>query len=72
MADNAKKPRFFKRLGKYFRDVGSEMKKVTWPTWAQTWKNTLVVLATVAVFAVVVWVLDYALTTIRTLLINYL
>lgn len=72
MADNQKKPNVFKRLGKYFRDTASEMKKVTWPTWNQTWKNTLVVLATVAIFAVVIWGLDYVLTTLRTLLINSL
>ncbi len=32
-----KKLPFFKRIGKWFRDMKSELKKVVWPTPKQRW-----------------------------------
>ena len=49
------------RLKKYFRDVRSEFKKITWPTKKQVWNNTLVVLVTVLIFGIIIWSLDYLL-----------
>ena len=37
-----KKLPFFKRIGKWFRDMKSELKKVVWPTPKQTANNTAV------------------------------
>ena len=39
-----KKLPFFKRIGKWFRDMKSELKKVVWPTPKQTANNTAVCL----------------------------
>ena len=39
----AKKPNIFKRIGKFFTDVVSEMKKIVWPSKKQTLNNTLAV-----------------------------
>ena len=66
----AKKAGFFKKLGKYFRDSKAEFKKIVWPSKKQVLNNTLVVLATVAIVAVVVWGLDTILSYLRDLLIN--
>ena len=49
------------KLRKYFRDVRSEFKKITWPTKKQVWNNTLVVIVTVIIFGVIIWTLDYLL-----------
>ena len=72
MADKqtAKKPGFFKRLGKYFKDIWGELKKVVWLSKKQVINNTLVVLAMIAVFAVVVWGLDFVFAWLRDTLIH--
>ena len=44
---------FFKRVGKWFREFRSEVKKVVWPT-----ANTGVALAMMAVAAVALWLFD--------------
>lgn len=54
----AKKPNVFKRIGKFFTDLFSEMKKIVWPSKKQTWNNTVAVLVIVLVAAVLVVGLD--------------
>mgnify|MGYP000475256911 FL=1 len=49
---------FFKGIGKYFKDTKSELKKVVWPSKADIRTNTVVVLVTVAIAAVVMIALD--------------
>ena len=49
---------FFKGIGKYFKDTKSELKKVVWPSKADVKTNTIVVLVTVAIAAVVMIALD--------------
>lgn len=46
-------------VGKFFRSVKSEVKKVTWPTWKDVWNYTMVVLAMCFVSAAVIGVLDF-------------
>ena len=62
MAD-VKKENWFKRtwgkVRKYFRELRSELKKVTWPTPNQVLKNTLIVLACVLVVGVFIWMFDF-------------
>ena len=53
-----KKPGLFKRIGGFFAKSWSELKKVTWPTFKQVVGNTLIVLAVVAFFSVVVFLFD--------------
>ena len=49
-----KKLPFFKRIGKWFRDMKSELKKVVWPTP----NNTAVCLVVMFVSALVLWGFD--------------
>ncbi len=62
MAD-VKKENWFKRtwgaIRRYFRELRSELKKVTWPTPQQVVKNTLIVLACVLVVGLFIWLFDY-------------
>ena len=46
------------RVAKFFRDTKSELKKVVWPSKEDTKQNTVVVLVTVALAAVVMILLD--------------
>ena len=53
------KPGFFARIGKWFREMKVELKKVQWPTRKQTINNTLIVIACVIVVGVFIWIFDY-------------
>lgn len=55
------KPNIFKRLGAKIKDVFSELKKVTWPTFPKVVKKTGVVLVVVIAFLVVITAFDYGL-----------
>ena len=35
-----KKEGFFGRIARWFREMKSELKKVQWPSWKQTWNNS--------------------------------
>ncbi len=50
--------RFFKKIGRAFRGMVEELKKVTWPTFATTLKSTGVVLVFVVIFLVVLMAMD--------------
>ena len=54
----AKKTGLFARIGKWFRELKSECRKIVWPTREQTINNTLVVLASVVIIGIFIWVLD--------------
>ena len=62
MAEANKKNWFARAWGgicKYFRELRSELKKVTWSTPQQVLKNTLVVAACVLVVGVFIWLFDF-------------
>lgn len=57
MANNkneVKKPNIFVRMGRKIKEVFSELKRVTWPTFPKVVKSTCVVLVIVLIFTVVV------------------
>ena len=54
-----KKPGFFSRVARWFREMKSELKKVQWPTWKQTWNNTLTVIACVIIVGIFLWAFDW-------------
>lgn len=54
-----KKLGFFKRIGKWFREMKSELKKVVWPTPKQLVNNTGIALVVMAVAAVILWGFDW-------------
>ena len=67
-----KKPNFFKRAGKavagFFKGIVSEIKKVTWPTKKQVVSNTLSVLAFCLVVGVIIWLSDFGLDALMSLI----
>ena len=61
---------FFSRIGKYFKDTKSELKKVVWPSKKQVRINTITVLVVVLIAAVVLVVLDLVFGGVIHLLIG--
>ena len=61
---------FFQRVGKWFRDMKSELKKVVWPTPKQTLKGTGVAIVMMVVCAIVLWAFDSAAQAAVKALIN--
>ncbi len=59
MGENIKKANFFQAVGKFFIEVRSEMKKVVWPTWAQTVNNTMIVIVFIVMIGVFMAVIDF-------------
>ncbi len=62
------KPGFFKKLGAKIKDIFSELKKVSWPTFGKVVKQTGVVIVVVLIFLVVITGFDYGLTALRQLI----
>jgi preprotein translocase subunit SecE len=58
-AKKENKPSLFARIGRYFKDVVGELKKVTWPTGKDLAKYTATVLGFIVLFAIVIGVLDF-------------
>ena len=52
------KPGFFKRIGKWFREMKSELKKVVWPTKKELTNNSLISIGMMLLSALVVWGFD--------------
>ncbi|MDE7389600.1 MAG: preprotein translocase subunit SecE [Lachnospiraceae bacterium] len=53
-----KKPSIFSKIGKYFRECKSEIKKIVWPTPKATFKNMGVVLVVLIVVGLFIFGLD--------------
>ncbi len=55
--------KFFKELpgkiAKFFRDVSHELKRVSWPTRNEVFKYTVIVLVTIAIFALLLGGFDF-------------
>lgn len=58
MAEANKKQNVFKRIGRWLREMKSELKKVVWTSKNQMVNNTLVVLACVVVVGIFIWLFD--------------
>ncbi len=64
----AKKPNIFVRMGRKIKEVFSEIKKVTWPSFGKVVKTTCVVLVIVLAFLVVFTAINYGLNALLGLL----
>ncbi len=65
-----KEPRKRKSLGKIFKEVVSELKKVSWASFPKVVKQTGVVITVVVVFTLILFGIDRLLSLLYTLLIN--
>jgi preprotein translocase subunit SecE len=63
-----KKPNIFVRLGRKLKEVFSEIKKVSWPSFDKVVKQTGVVVGVVLAFFVIIMLMDLGLGKLLTLL----
>ena len=64
--EKASKPNFFqrignfgKRIGKFFKNMWHELKKVTWPTGKDVLNYSLVVFAFMVIMGVIIGLIDF-------------
>ncbi len=50
--------KFFSKIGKFFKDLKAEVKKVIWPTKKQLINNTLIVIIAILLIGAGIWILD--------------
>lgn len=55
----AKKPSFIARVGRFFKDISGELKKVVWPSKKQVINNTIVVIVVVIISSIGISLIDY-------------
>ena len=60
----------FAKIGRFFRDMKGEVKKVVWPTKKQVINNTAVVLVMVIAAAIFIGGLDWVLSQLLALLLK--
>ncbi len=65
-----KKPNIFVRMGRKLKEVFSELKKVTWPSFGKVVKSTGVVIAVVVIFLIVFTAINYGLNALLGLISN--
>ncbi|MBE5781173.1 MAG: preprotein translocase subunit SecE [Clostridiales bacterium] len=68
--DTEKKPGIFARMKRYFKEVVAELKKTSWPTKKDVVKYTGIVLGFIALFAIVVGAMDFALVELLNLIVR--
>ncbi|WP_024621612.1 preprotein translocase subunit SecE [Metaclostridioides mangenotii] len=68
MTEEIKKKRF--SLFRYLKETRQELKRVTWPTGKELFKNTGIVLAVVVSFTIIVWGLDTGLSWLLSLIVK--
>ncbi|HHY42819.1 MAG TPA: preprotein translocase subunit SecE [Thermoanaerobacterales bacterium] len=66
----AAKEGIVKRTGKFFREVRSEMRKVTWPVKSDLVTFTIVVFVSVAIVSGFIWIADTILYKIVSLILR--
>ena len=63
-----KKPNIFVRMGRKIKEVFSELKKVTWPTFGKVMKATGAVIRVVVLFLIVFTAVNYGLSELLQLI----
>ena len=68
--EKQKKPSIFARIGKWFKDMRSELKKVQWPTRKQTVNNTVIVIICCIIVGICIWLFDALAGAVITALLD--
>jgi len=63
----AKKP-LLKRIWQFFKDYKSETKKIVWPGFKEVLKNTGIVLVMFVAIGIVIWLVDFGLSSLLKLI----
>ena len=71
-AANAPKQNIFKRIGKFFKDLVGEIKKIVWPTKKQILNNLIITVAMLVLVGVFVWLIDTGSSSLIKLIYGFL
>ena len=69
-ASKPDKPNIFARLGQYFRDVRSEMRRVVWPQRPEVINSSIVVVVTLVFFVAFTFIVDSIVVQVLRLIQN--
>ena len=58
------KPGIFARIGKWFKEMKRELKKVVWPTGKQTLNNTIIVIVCCIIVGICIWLFDWLASSV--------
>lgn len=56
--------RIASRIGRSFKDLKGEVKKIVWPTKKQILNNTIVVLVTMLCVGIIIWLIDFGMSAL--------
>jgi preprotein translocase subunit SecE len=56
---NEKKPNFFDKIKRFWRETVGELRKVTWPTPEEAWALTKVVLIVTVIMSIILGLMDF-------------
>ena len=69
-SDKKSKPGVFARIGRWFRELKIELKKVVWPTGKQTVNNTVIVIICCIIVGICIWLFDALAGAVITALLD--
>ena len=69
-SEKKSKPGVFARIGRWFRDLKIELKKVVWPTGKQTVNNTVIVIICCIIVGICIWLFDALAGAVITALLD--
>ena len=70
VAESKGKKTIIKRIGLFFRDYKSEVKKIVWPSFKDVVKNTVIVLVMCLLVGILIWLLDWGLGSLIKVILN--
>lgn len=69
-SESKSKKTIIQRIGLFFRDYKSEVKKIVWPNLNDVVKNTIIVLAMCLLVGAFIWLLDWGLGSLIKVILN--
>jgi preprotein translocase, SecE subunit, bacterial len=66
------KPKFNERFQKFLRDYKSEFKKIVWPTWDFTLKQTGMVIVSIVLISASIFLIDTVFSKLLQLVVSVL
>ena len=66
----AKKDKKPNRVLRWLKDMKGELKKITWPSGKDTWRNVLIVIVCVIIVGICIWVFDLVAKLVVEALLN--
>ena len=70
MADKDDKPKRENAIQRFFRETIGELRRVSWPTWPEARRLTVIVIIVLVIMATFLWLVDKSATKLLSLLVG--